>query len=238
MRQIKPRKRKLVAITGASSGIGKELVNRVLHDGFHVLSIGRRAPAAALNAKHVTHITADFKKPRYQDAVLSWLADSGSDYDWLGFVHCAGTASMRRLVSMKYSEIQTDISVNLTSALVLSSILAPYLAKRGGRLIYLGSRARRFAFSGGSAYCASKAGLFSLTDCLALEFRELRWPISVTIFEFGTVGTQFAGKPIDSKQLSAFGAASEIFSHLISPQSDYDKRVIEIVPSIQRLICE
>ena len=116
-------------------------------------------------------------------------------------------------------------------------MLIPHLDKTSSKIYFLGSRSRRFAFSGGVAYSSSKAGLFSVVDSMALEFRESKWNIGVTLFEFGTIGTGFANLPISSDQISVEGAADIIFRSFLLPLSDFDLRVVEVVPSVERLAC-
>jgi NAD(P)-dependent dehydrogenase (short-subunit alcohol dehydrogenase family) len=136
---------------------------------------------------------------------------------------------------MSYEEIANIIQVNLTSSILLVKALLPYLNKIESKIYLLGSRGRRFAFAGGVAYCASKAGLSLVADALSLEFRACGWNIGVSLFEFGTVATGFAAVPTNSKQITTNGAAALIFECFQRPLDDFDLRRIEVVPSVARL---
>jgi NAD(P)-dependent dehydrogenase (short-subunit alcohol dehydrogenase family) len=224
-----------VFLSGASSGIGATFCNKLLNLGFFVISIGRTSPTVCEKfSSRLIHLKCDLNDNDYEFIIENWIEKNRSNYIWKGFVHCAGLCSIDKLVSTPVEIIRKQINVNLSSALVLSKTLLPILKNSPSKIFFLGSRARRFAFIGGSSYCASKAGLFALSDCLALEVRELDWPIGVSIFEFGPVATTFGESIISDKQISVDGAANIILHHFLLPHSDFDTRVIEIVPSVER----
>ncbi len=64
------------------------------------------------------------------------------------------------------------IAINLTAPMLLTRDLLPGLARDGGSIINVSSRAGIEGFVDESAYCASKFGLEGLTRCLALELAD------------------------------------------------------------------
>jgi len=200
-----------VLLTGTSKGIGGILMSLLCARGYHVISVGRHAPNdTPIIGGQVTHINADLSASSYVEELADWLADRGNAFNFVGFIHCAGVGSLTPILETSTQLISEQISVNLLSGILISKLILPYLNRQESRVCFVGSRARRFPFLGGSAYCASKAGIHALADCLALEVKELGWNIGVSIFEFGRIATGFAGVQQSSHQISAQGAADLI----------------------------
>ena len=226
-----------VVVSGGSSGIGLRLVTRLLRRDYQVFSIGSTCPVVpAKLAARLSHLSCDLAAGDYCVELERWLKDHSGQFDFVGFIHSAGVADTKPLLDTSVESIVEQITVNLQSSVLLSKIVLPYLNRQQSRIFFIGSRARRFPFLGGSAYCASKAGLHALADCLALEVKKLGWNIGVSIFEFGTVATGFAGLPVSGTQLSPDGAARMMMRIFLTPLNDYDVRVVEIVPAVRRSV--
>jgi NAD(P)-dependent dehydrogenase (short-subunit alcohol dehydrogenase family) len=224
-------------LTGGTSGIGLKLASLLISAGYHIVSIGRRLPPIAAGSSGlITQLDADLAEDGYASRLSSWLDAHGERFDFVGFIHCAGRGDTRPILDTTIDSISEQVKVNLLSAILIAKLVLPYLNKIDSRVYFLGSRARRFPFLGGSAYCASKAGLHALSDCLALEARQLGWNIGITIFEFGTVATGFAGVPKGPTQISELGASEFIMESLRRPLDDFVPRVVEVVPSVKRLL--
>jgi 3-oxoacyl-[acyl-carrier protein] reductase len=230
--------RRLVVLAGGSSGIGKATLVKLLTGGYAVLNLSRRRPVVEVPADtELLHHPIDLSNPCFSDEFAGYL-DSLKHHDFAGMIYCAGLGQIKRLGELSVREIANTINVNLTSAIVLTRFLLPYLNKASSKIYFLGSRGRRFAFSGGAAYCASKAGLHSLSDALSLECKQSGWNIGISLFEFGTVSTGFGKVPASSRQISTESAA-DLITRLFSESLDnFDLRIIEIVPSVKRLNSE
>ena len=231
--------KELVFLTGGSSGVGGALLRLLLENDYYVINVSRREPSVPTHLSHqFFHISCDLTDKGFYHKLCNRIEDfKFCDFKLKGYVHCAGVGQKKKLSDLTIEEIESTIGLNLTSGIIISKILIPHLDKASSKILFLGSRSRRFAFSGGVAYSSSKAGLFSVVDAMALEFRESKWNIGVTLFEFGTIGTGFAGLPVSSNQISVEGAADIIFRSFLLPISDFDVRVVEVVPSVQRLAC-
>lgn len=227
--------RKLVVLAGGSSGIGKATLIRLMTEGYAVLNISRRLPVVDVPVyTELHHHPIDLSNPGFSDEFVSHL-DNLKHYDFVGMIYCAGLGQIKHLGELSVREIVNTINVNLTSAIVLAKCLLPYLNKASSKIYFLGSRSRRFAFSGGAAYCATKAGLHSLSDALSLECKQSGWNIGVSLLEFGTVATGFGKVPVSSRQISTESAADLIIRLFSESLDNFDLRIIEIVPSVKRL---
>jgi NAD(P)-dependent dehydrogenase (short-subunit alcohol dehydrogenase family) len=90
-------------------------------------------------------------------------------------VLCHATGGAKTAAFLKTDEALWNemVSVNLTAAfLVARAVLPDMIAKKKGRLVFIGSTASRSGFRYCSAYAASKHGLLGMVRSLALELGE------------------------------------------------------------------
>ena len=159
-------------VTGATSGIGREVARKLAADGFAVLVHGRDA---ARGAAVVDEITAGGGQARFIAADLTdvsgieRLADAARDVDVL--VNNAGFSWFGPTADLEPATFDQMFAANVRSAYYLVAAIAPQMAKRGtGSIINLGSMAGQIGLAGGAAYSATKAALASLTRSWAAEF--------------------------------------------------------------------
>jgi len=159
-------------VTGATSGIGREVARKLAADGFDVLVHGRDG---ARGAAVVDEITASGGLARFIAADLTdigaieRLADEAGDVDVL--VNNAGFSWFGPTADLDPDTFDKMFSANVRSAYFLVAAVAPKMAKRGtGSIINLGSMAGQIGLAGGAAYSATKAALASLTRSWAAEF--------------------------------------------------------------------
>jgi NAD(P)-dependent dehydrogenase (short-subunit alcohol dehydrogenase family) len=94
---------------------------------------------------------------------------------------------------MTPAQWQDVIATNLSGVFYFSHAAIPQLRRRGGGwIINISSLASRNAFTGGAAYCASKAGLNQFSEAL---MQEVRYDdIRVSYIMPGSVSTGFGGR--------------------------------------------
>ncbi len=159
-------------VTGATSGIGREVARKLAADGFSVLVHGRDP---ARGAAVVDEIIADGGRARFAAADLTDAADldrlaaEAADVDVL--VNNAGFSWFGPTAELTPATFDAMFAANVRSAYFLVAAIAPLMAKRGtGAIINLGSMAGQIGLAGGAAYSATKAALASLTRSWAAEF--------------------------------------------------------------------
>ncbi|WP_187972339.1 SDR family NAD(P)-dependent oxidoreductase [Aquibium microcysteis] len=162
---------KRILITGATSGIGLALARRhALHAT--VLAAGRRPAAEAREVlpDGVVYVQADQHEPEQAAAaVLSALDELGWDGLDLAILN-AGTGHAVDPAEETPQMLRAVLDVNLFGAIVLSQALRPRLEAGQGRLVLIGSTARKGAAAFAS-YAAAKAGLHGFGRALAEEWR-------------------------------------------------------------------
>jgi tropinone reductase I len=157
---------RLVLVTGGSRGIGRAIVDECVALGAEVLAVAR--DAAAVTGDRVTGIAADVTTVEGRERIVAAVRERGALHV---LVHNAGTNVRGPLVSYDDATIARLIDLNLTSPLLLSRDLHPYLRAAGGAsVIHIGSVAGHVALPTGVAYGAAKAGLAQATRTLALEW--------------------------------------------------------------------
>ncbi|PZU96041.1 MAG: short-chain dehydrogenase [Pseudanabaena sp.] len=162
---------KKAIVTGASSGIGKEVALRLLQSGAQVSVISRNPDRllselpAGSNAKGYALDLANIEEVASQ--IKAIVADMGG-VDIL--INNAGMAYIGELIEMPLTEWQKLFDLNLTSVFqCLQAVLPTMRSQKSGTIINVASIAAKQGFPNWAAYCASKFALLGLTQAIAAE---------------------------------------------------------------------
>ena len=152
-------------VTGASSGIGAAVVERLRREGLEVHALARSADALeALAARtgcipHAIDVT--------DRAALASLAGE-IDFDIL--VNNAGVDRPKKFLEAEEGDIDLLIDVNLRAVLHLCRLVVPGMAARDrGHVVNISSIAGNYNFGGNSTYHATKAGVAMLSNQLRID---------------------------------------------------------------------
>ncbi len=174
-------------VTGASSGIGLAICQRLLQAGYNVIGISRREPAADVDAQHYEHRPVDLADTATTAAAVEQLVRD-RDIDLL--VHAAGYGRFGSIEQFSVAQIEQAIAVNLTSALVICRGLVPAMRRRGrGQLLFIGSESALRGGRKGAVYSAAKFGLRGF--CQALREDCAREGLRVSLVNPGMVRSPF-----------------------------------------------
>lgn len=164
---------RVVLITGAGGGIGRELVTRFLTNDDTVIATDV-SPESLTELEHAfdgspTLITTPVDITA-ADAV-SKLADTVSEHGGLDIlINGAGYFPFTSFADMTSAQWRTVIDINLTGNFLITHALLPLMKARGwGRIINVGSASIFSGVAGQVHYVAAKAGLVGLTRSLAHE---------------------------------------------------------------------
>jgi NAD(P)-dependent dehydrogenase (short-subunit alcohol dehydrogenase family) len=145
-------------VTGASSGIGAAIVERLLHDGWRITGISRRPRSFDLPAfKHLSLDLGDV------DAIAPALAGMAPT----ALVHAAGVLKVGQLGALNPNDGAAMWRLHVEAAERLANALAPRLPQ-GGRIVFIGSRTASGASARGQ-YAATKAALVAMARSWAAE---------------------------------------------------------------------
>lgn len=169
-------------ITGGNKGIGADLTNRLLEQGYSVVSVARRAPETT--HERLFSVEADLLDPQ---AVEQAAAEIAATHDVTHLIHNAGLIWPNLVEDAKPSDITGLAQLHLGSALTLLQAFLPSMKDRGfGRVMFNASRAALGAPTR-TAYSASKAGMIGMARTWALELA--RHGITVNVVAPGPILT-------------------------------------------------
>lgn len=184
-------------VTGASSGIGLDLVKILARNGHDVVISARSADALEALAGVVegkygvkaTVIPLDLSDPAAPDTLYSAIQSQGIDVDIL--INNAGFGLGGPFAETDIAREIEMIELNVTALTHLTKLfLGPMLGRRSGRIMNVASTA---GFQPGplmSVYYASKAYVISFSEAIAEELRATG--VTVTTFCPGPTATNFA----------------------------------------------
>ena len=186
-----------VAITGASSGIGRACAETFASGGFHVFAGVRKGEdAAELRAAlgdAVTPLRIDVTDDASLAAAADQVRDAMGGRTLAGLVNNAGVPSAGPLLHTPIAEMERVLGVNLVGVLRATQAFAPQLgADRSldgppGRIVMMSSQAGKIGYPFGGVYSAAKHGLEGLSEALRREL--MIYPIDVIIIGPGAVAT-------------------------------------------------
>jgi NAD(P)-dependent dehydrogenase (short-subunit alcohol dehydrogenase family) len=160
---------KAVLVTGASTGIGRNVTERLANAGYFVYAGARKdADLAALNAiKNVQAIRLDVTRQAEVDAAVATITKAGRGL--YGLVNNAGVASVGPLATMNMDEIDLQLQVNVYGPVRMTRAFLPLLLESKGRITTIGSISGILAGKDLNAYSMSKHAMEAFTDSLASE---------------------------------------------------------------------
>jgi NAD(P)-dependent dehydrogenase (short-subunit alcohol dehydrogenase family) len=170
---------KAVLVTGASSGIGRKITERLAADGYFVYAGARKeSDLQALGAiKNVQAVRLDVTKPEDIEAARK-VIEHGSR-GLYGLVNNAGVVTIGNVMDTKMEEFDAVMSVNVYGPWRITRAFAPMIIASKGRITNIGSINGIFSFAQAGAYSMSKHSIEAFTDALAHELSPFVVPVSV-----------------------------------------------------------
>jgi len=165
-------KNKNVLITGATGGIGNELVKKFITLGANVLATGTKSEKLDTIKKKYPDIRIKkfdiSEHPRIEEFIDNVVLELGG-LDVL--VNNAGINMDNLSIRMKDEEWIKVINVNLSSTFLLSKhSIRKMLKSKFGRIVNITSVVGHTGNLGQSNYAASKAGIIGMSKSLAVEY--------------------------------------------------------------------
>lgn len=180
---------KVVLITGASAGIGKEAVKILLGQGYIVYGAARRLEnmqdIKEAGAKVIAmDVTDDASMVKGINEILA----NEKRIDVL--VNNAGYGSFGAVEDVPMQEARMQFEVNLFGLARLTQLVLPTMRAQGsGKIINISSIAGKMAQPHGAWYHSTKFAVEGLSDCLRMELKQ--FGIDVVIVEPGAIYTEW-----------------------------------------------
>ena len=196
---------RICLITGATSGLGRQFALCLAGAGAEVVITGRREQRLA-NVKAEIEAAGGRAHTMCFDvndraAVTASVDKVEAD---IGPIWCLVNNSGLTIVSKPENTSEEDydtiLNTNLKAPFHLSQEVGRHMIERGdgGRMINISSMGARTELKGNIVYCMSKAGLSSMTQCLALEWA--RYGIRVNAICPGFIRTEMNADYYDTER--------------------------------------
>jgi short-subunit dehydrogenase len=181
--------KKVVLITGASSGIGKETAKLLADKGFIVYGAARRTEKMEdLKSAGIRLLAMDVTKDESMVQGIQEIISAENRIDIL--VNNAGYGSFGALEDVPLSEARYQFEVNVFGLARLTQLALPYMRKQhAGKIINISSIAGKIGEPHGTWYHATKFAVEGLSDSLRMELKQ--FGIDVVIIEPGPIITEW-----------------------------------------------
>src|SRR4028119_1896288 len=192
----KPVEEQVVALMGASSGIGRESALRFARRGAKVIVSARGEEGLDSLVQEIrreggeaTTVVADTSEYEQVKAVADCAVEEYGRLDT--WVHLAGVGLFATFEQTTPEEFRRVIDVNLMGQVYGAMAALPHLKREGrGALIHVSSVEAKRSFPFHSAYGASKHGIDGFLEALRVELKHDGWPISDAQMMPGTINTR------------------------------------------------
>ncbi len=200
---------KSILITGASTGIGRNLTETLAESGYHVYAGARKdKDLAALDAiDNVTAVRLDVTNQDQVDAVAAMIREKGTGL--YALVNNAGVGGGGEIVDTPIEDQTFVYTVNVEGVYRTTQAFAPLVIESKGRIVTTGSIAGTIsALPGFSAYAGSKHWIEAYTDALAVEMEPL--DVAVSVVEPGNYKSNIRRTSVSREHEQAKAAGSEV----------------------------
>ncbi len=201
--------KQVALVTGASSGMGKEIAKCLIKDGFQVYvaarNVEKMSDLAGLGAKP---LRMDISKEEEIKAAVNTILGECDGVDVL--VNSAGFGLYGPIEDIGMDEARYQFEVNVFGPARLTQLLLPAMRKKGsGTIVNITSMGGKIYTLLGGYYHATKHALEGWSDCLRLELAP--FGIKVVIVEPGLIETAFGDVLVDGLiKRSGSGAYAEL----------------------------
>jgi NAD(P)-dependent dehydrogenase (short-subunit alcohol dehydrogenase family) len=170
---------KAVLVTGASTGIGRKITERLAAEGYFVYATARKAEdlKALGDIKNVQALRLDVTQPADIAAAVESISKGGRGL--YGLVNNAGVATVGTIADMSAEEFDLVMNVNAYGPVRMIKAFEPLLIRQKGRIVNIGSISGILASQNLAAYAMSKHAIEALTDSLAGQLAAVGVHVSV-----------------------------------------------------------
>lgn len=226
--------KKNIIVTGASRGIGYELISLLAEQGHNVLGLSRNVPSLYKLQKKFINISVmqlDITDSNSMRKVVDLVS-----YDWKQvdvIIHNAG-----KLLNKPFSETSLEdfldvYRVNVFAVAELTRLLLPFF-KKGSHVVAISSMGGvqgSMKFAGLSAYSSSKGAVITLMELLAEEYKDKG--ISFNTLALGAVQTEMLAEafPDYKAPITAKSMATYIANFALTGNKYYNGKILQVSSS-------
>lgn len=185
-------KTKTYVVTGATSGIGKALIDRLPKDSIIFAAYRSKDKTGVLSefSENIYPFYVDYAKPETIKSAADFILSKSSKIDTL--VNIAGCVVAGPIERISINEIRRQFDVNVFGHLEMAQRLSGFL--ENGKIINVSSMASFGIFPFISPYCASKRCLDMFFNSFLIENKH---NIKIVSIKPGVIATPLWGKSVD-----------------------------------------
>lgn len=236
-------------VTGASKGIGFELMKQLRDRGGKVIGVARTNQGDPSD-----FIKADLSETSKLDEMI-WHIVEENIYQATAFtlINNAGIVEPIGLSgSVNAEQITQAVSINMTAPMVLSNAFIASLKRFEGqkKIVNISSGAGRKSYEGWGVYCATKAGLDHFSRVISLEQENAEFPVEIVSIAPGIIDTgmqetirssdaddfPLLDRFIDYKSQGQLSSAAQTAGQLIAVLDRKDFKEIGPIADIRQIV--
>lgn len=208
-----PEAQKAVLVTGASTGIGRKITERLASEGYFVYAGARKdSDLAELDAiENVQAVRLDVTKPDEIAAAVKTITEAGRGLH--GLVNNAGVAVSGPMMQSKDEDFQYVMDVNVYGPYRVTKAFAPLIIASTGRITTISSISGILSGPTLGIYSMSKHAMEAFGDSLAGELASLG--VSVSLVEPGNFNSE-----IGATLVKRMGVSSPLADRSRYPEPD------------------
>jgi len=223
---------KNIIITGASRGIGFEMIKLFADQGHQVLALSRNEkPIIALDHKNIHTFSCDICNASDLSKMNDYVAKNWKKVDVL--INNAGkllNKAFRKISSQEFEEVY---KVNVFGVAEITRLVLPFMTQ-GSHVVTVSSMGGiqgSMKFPGLAAYSSSKAAVITLSELLAEEYKESG--IAFNVLALGAVQTEMLEEAFPGYQapLTAIQMAEYIKEFALTANKFYNGKVLQVSSS-------
>lgn len=194
---------KPILITGASGGIGHEVVKKLIEQGYDVVAVDRDVSSLTKTSDKVYTLSYDLNDiDAFRIKLTELIKEHGS---FGGFVHCAGFDKLSPLYLNKLTDLESLFKIHVFSAMSIISLLSKKgNLIEGSSIVLISSLSAHEGASGHTMYASAKGAIEGFIPSAASELSPKK--IRINAIVPGVVQTQmsagFIGR-LDEQQLDS-----------------------------------
>ncbi|MGS2780108.1 SDR family NAD(P)-dependent oxidoreductase [Robertmurraya sp. GLU-23] len=214
-----------VIITGAGTGLGRELALKYGKEGYHLILVGRSEESLSevrkqLNNAHI--MVMDIRNKQEVDANIQSLL---KEYKVVGLINNAGIGFFGPFDKIRENEIEEMFQTNVLGTMYMTQAVLPNICKLDGSFVMnIISTAGLRGKVNESAYVASKFAVRGFTESLQKEYETK--PVLISAVYMGGMNTPFWKGSEHVKDPSKFRSPAEV-AEIIFSQKEKECVVIE-----------
>lgn len=225
---------KAVLVTGASSGIGHKITERLAAHGYFVYATARKPEdlKALAAIKNVQAVALDVTRPEEIAAALETITKAGRGL--YGLVNNAGIGTAGSIADMKLEEYELVMKVNADGPVRMIKAFEPLIIEQRGRIINIGSISGILARQNLAAYAMSKHAIEALTDSLADQLAAAG--VRVSVVEPGNYNSDIVKSAL--ARMGADSAAAHSSGYVLRADRSNFKDPDEVAASVEQALSE